>query len=328
MLKKLYRSPVALMLYGACIFSTADGQVVQLEPDGRSFDPLPKHASIAKTVTAAVANYHYKRVSIDDSLSTRIFDNYLTKLDKSHTILLASDVKEFEQYRFQMDDALLSGDLTSAFKIYSVYAERMHERIDYALNALEKAQNLSSSDVFEFNREKLPWFNSINEEDQYWNKRIRYELISVEAVNKDKQKTYEILGRRYEKIKKGLQNLKAENAFEIFMNAFTETVDPHTTYFSPKAAENFNTLMNKTLEGVGLTFIFQDELPVIQSVVKGGPADKSGQIAVNDRILAIAQGEKGEFEDVIGWPQDEVVQKMRGVKGSVVRIRILPAVAA
>lgn len=325
MLKKLYRSPLALMLYGVSIFSTANGQVVQLESNDSIFEPLPKHATIAKTIAAAVANYHYKSVSIGDSLSTRIFDNYLTKLDKSHSIFLVADIKEFEGYRFQMDNALLSGELTPVFKIYGVYAERLRERIDYALNALEKVQNLASSDVFEFDRENLPWFNSISEENQYWNKRIRYELISLQAISKDKQKAYEALGRRYEKIKKGLQNLKADNAFEAFMNAFTETVDPHTSYFSPKAAENFNTLMNKTLEGVGLTFSFQDELPVILSVIKGGPADKNGQFSVKDRILAIAQGDNGEFEEVIGWTEDEVIQKLRGVKGSVVRIRILPA---
>jgi carboxyl-terminal processing protease len=326
-LKKLYNSPVALMLYGVCIFSAANGQI-QLAPDGLHFDRLPQHAIIAKTIATTIANYHYKKVNIDDSLSTRIFDNYLSKLDKTHSILLTSDIKEFEPYRFKLDDALLSGDLTSAFKLYSVYAQRMNERVDYALNALETAQNLSTSDVFDFTREQLPWFKSISEENQYWNKRIRYELISLQAVNKDKQKAYEVLGRRYEKMKKGLQNLKAENAFEAFMNAFTETIDPHTTYFSPKAAADFNMLMNKSLEGIGITFSFQDELPVIQSVVKGGPADKSGQIAINDRILAIAQGETGEFEDVVGWTQDEVVQKMRGTKGSVLRLRILPAGAA
>jgi carboxyl-terminal processing protease len=326
--KTLYKSPVTLMLCGICLGTTVNGQVVQLQPTPFTFEPMPKHSTIAITVTTAIANYHYNKVKIDDSLSTRIFDNYLSKLDKAHTVLLAADVKEFEKYRFQMDDALVSGDLSGAFKLFSVYATRMNERVEYALTTLKTAQNLSSTDVYDFSREDLPWFNTLKEEDQYWNKRIRYELISLKAVNNDEKKAYQALTRRYEKLKKGLETLKSENAFEVFMNAFTETVDPHSTYFSPKASTEFNMQMNKSLEGIGITFSFQDELPVIISVVKGGPVDKSGKIAVNDRILAIAQGENGEFEDAVGLTQDEVVQRTRGAKGSIVRLRILPAGAA
>jgi len=324
-LNKVYKFSIALVLYGLWTLSTASGQAITLEPNGEDFEPLPQHAVIAKTIASMVANYHYKKTKIDDSLSTRIFNDYLEKLDKAHTLFLASDVKGFEKYRFQMDDALLSGNLSPAFEIYTVYAKRLNERVDYTLDALKTAQNLSSTDVLDFTREQMPWFGSASEEEAYWNKRLRYELILLCANKKTEKEARDILTKRYEKFKIKLENQRSESAFEQFMNAFVGTIDPHTAYLSPRGADDFNITMNKSLVGIGVELNVQDEYPTVMSVIKGGPSEKSGQIAVNDRILAVAEGEKGEFEEIIGWDLQESIQKIRGAAGSVVRLRILPA---
>lgn len=325
-LNKLYQFRFLLAISVACFSSAVYGQV-ELLPERLQFQPLSNYPAITKTIASTIANYHYQKVNINDSLSTRIFDQYLRKLDKSHALFLVADIQDFEQYRYLMDDALLSGDLSAAFAIFNVYARRLDQRIEGALTALTVLQSLQSEEVYELSREKLPWFKSTEEGDVYWNQRIRFELISLKADGKDDQKAYQILGKRYEKLKTGLEGLKSENVLEVFMNAFTESIDPHTTYFSPKNAEDFNLILNKSLEGIGITFSFQDDLPVILSVIKGGPADRSKKIRINDRILAIAQGAAGEFEEVVGWTQDEVLKKMRGLKGSVLRLKILPAAA-
>lgn len=324
-LNKLYKRQLLLALSGVCLSFSVNGQAVELIPERLNFQPLANYPEVTRTIASTIANSHYQKVKIDDALSARIFEQYLTKLDKAHALFLASDIQDFEQYRYQLDDALLSGDLTAAFKIFNVYVARLDHRVDAALAELSKVQSVHSKDFYEFSRENLPWFKSEEEGDVYWNQRIRYELIKLRADGTETQKAYELLGKRYEKLKSSLEALKSENVLELFLNAFTETIDPHTTYFSPRKAEDFNVMMNKSLEGIGITFSFADDLPVILSVIKGGPADKSKKIMPNDRILAIAQGENGEFEEVTGWTQDEVVAKMRGVKGSVLRVKILPA---
>ncbi|MCZ4245049.1 carboxy terminal-processing peptidase [Pedobacter punctiformis] len=313
------------MLYGLWTLSSANGQAITLMPNGEDFEPLPQHATIAKVIADMVANYHYKKTRIDDSLSTRIFDMYLDRLDKSHTLFLTSDIKGFETYRFQMDDALLSGNLSPAFEIYTVYAKRLNEQVDYTLSALKTTQNLFSTDVLDFTREQMPWFGSASEEEAYWNKRLRYELMLLCANKKNEKEARGILTKRYEKFKVKLENQKSENAFEQFMNAFVGTIDPHTAYLSPRGADDFNIMMNKSLVGIGIELNVQDEYPTIMNVIKGGPSEKSGQIAVNDRIQAVAEGEKGQFEEIIGWDLQESIQKIRGAAGSVVRLRILPA---
>ncbi|WP_316834242.1 carboxy terminal-processing peptidase [Pedobacter nutrimenti] len=320
---KLYKISFILMFHGMWMLSSANGQVTLLA-NGHDFEQLPQHALIAKTVASMVANYHYKKTKIDDSLSTRIFNDYLERLDKAHTLFLASDVKGFEKYRFQMDDALLSGDLSAAFEIYRIYTDRMNERVDYSLEVLKMPLNLSSSDVFDFTRTQLPWFSSVGQEQQYWNEWVRYELILLKANQKTEKAAQDILTKRYEKLKERLGKLKSENAFEEFMNAFVGTIDPHTLYLSPRNADEFSVMMNKSLVGVGLELTLQNEYPTITNVIKGGPSEKSDQIVVNDRILAIAEGENGEFEDVVGWDLNEVIQKVRGAVGSTVRLRILP----
>ncbi|WP_316748665.1 carboxy terminal-processing peptidase [Pedobacter gandavensis] len=324
-LNQLYKRRFLLAMTGVCFSFSVNGQTVELAPERLHFQPLSNYPAITKTIAETIANYHYQKVTIDDALSSRIFDQYLTKLDKSHALFLAADVGGFEKYRYRFDDALWSGDLTAAFEMFNVYAARLDHRIDAVLTELSKVQPLHSKDVYEFSREQLPWFKSSEAADVYWNQRIRYELIRLRADGREQQKAYELLGKRYEKLKTSLEGLKSENVLELFLNAFTETIDPHTTYFSPAKAQDFNVMMNKSLEGIGITFSFQDDLPVILSVIKGGPADKTGKIMANDRILAIAQGETGEFEEVTGWTQEEVVSKMRGLKGSLLRVKILPA---
>ena len=324
-LKNLYKFSVVLLFHGVGMFSCAHGQAIQLVPDGSDFEQLPQHPIIAQTIASMVANYHYKKTKIDDSLSTKIFDNYLERLDKSRTLFLASDVKELEKYRFKMDDALLSGDLSPAFEVFKIYAKRLNERGDYILNTLQTTQNLSSSDVFDFTREQLPWFNSVSQERAYWNEKVRYDLILLRANKKTEKEAQDILTRQYEKLAKRLGNLRSEDAFEQFMNAFTGAIDPHSMYLSPRNSSEFNIKMNKSLVGVGLELALLNEYPTIMTVIPGGAAEKSNQVAVNDRILAVAEGEKGEFEDVVGWDLDEVIQKVRGTAGSIIRLRLLPA---
>src|SRR2546428_3640472 len=181
-----------------------------------NLQPEPQHFLIAKIITGAISNYHYKKVKIDDSLSTKIFDKYLNNLDGSHNTLLSSDVKDFEKYRYQIDDELESGDLSAAYSIYNRYAERLSERIDFALATLKGKLKLDSNDVYVIDREKSPWLTTTKEINDYWNKRVRYEYISQKLQTKDEKKALDILVKRYESLKTQLDKLKSEDVFESF----------------------------------------------------------------------------------------------------------------
>jgi carboxyl-terminal processing protease len=323
-LKKFFKLAVVLMFQIAGLLSYANAQEARVAA-GFNFKQLPQHGMIAKTLASMAANNHYQKVKIDDALSAKTFDNYLERLDKSRILFLASDIKAFEKYRLQLDDALSSGELSPAFELFGVYVNRMNERTEYSLKTIQTINKLSSNEVFDFSREQLPWFNSLNEEKLYWNKKVRYELILLMASKKSGKEAKSILTSRYEKLKKKLEKLKSEDAFEQFMNAFTGTIDPHTSYLSPKSSDAFKVTMNKSLVGIGVFLGIKDEYPIINTVVKGGPAEKSNQIAINDRIVALANGDKAPFEDVVGWDITEVTEKIRGEKGSVIRLKILPA---
>ncbi|AFD07653.1 carboxy terminal-processing peptidase [Solitalea canadensis] len=318
---KLIITAVLAGVAGQCMALSTEG------PDKYIFKQEPQQANVAKMIANAIANYHYKKTRIDDSLSNRIYIKYLNKLDKSHVFLQENDIKAFEQYRYQFDDELQSGNLDGVFEIYSTFVNRLNERVAFALNELKKTQSLSTEETFLRSRENEKWFTSEGEADEYWNKRIRYELI-LSKINEhgDEQKALKIITARYQKLKRNIETFKSENAFESFMNAATESIDPHSNYFSPKNAVGYMAALCKSMDGIGVTIGIENDYPVIKQIVKGGPAANSGQIEVNDRIVAIAQGDEGSFEDVVGWSIEEVVAKTRGVRGSKVRLQMLSSV--
>ncbi|MCO4292757.1 carboxy terminal-processing peptidase [Solitalea sp. MAHUQ-68] len=325
MIRKLMLDAVALSFLVTSCSATPSHLTTDVGSGKFNLQPEPKHFTVAKVITGAIEEYHYKKVKLDDSLSSQIFSKYLKDLDGSRSTLLASDVKDFSQFKYSIDDQLEGGDLTAGYYIYNRYADRLSQRVDYALSLLKGKMNLDSTDSYELDREKEQWFATTTDLNNYWNKRVRYELISQKLISKDEQKAYDVIKKRYENLKATLEKLKSEDVFETYMNAFSSTVEPHTVYLSPKSSADFKIDMSRALEGIGATLRSEDGYTKIVQLSKGGPAEKSKQVQPNDRIIAVAQGKDGEFEDVVGWRIDDVVGKIRGSKGTIVRLQIIPA---
>ncbi|POY38935.1 tail-specific protease [Solitalea longa] len=325
MIKKLMLEAMAFSFIVSSCSATPSRLTTDVGSGKFNLQPEPKHFMVAKVITGAIEEYHYKKVKLNDSLSSQIFNRYLKDLDGSRSTLLASDVKDFEQYRYVIDNQLEAADLTAGYYIYNRYADRLSQRVDYALSLLNGKQNLDSTDTYELDREKEPWFASTADLNTYWSKRVRYELISQKLISKDEQKAYDIIKKRYQNLKSTLEKLKSEDVFETYMNAFSSTVEPHTVYLSPKNSADFKIDMSRALEGIGATLRSEDGYTKIVQLTKAGPAEKSKQVQPNDRIIAVAQGKDGEFEDVVGWRIDDVVGKIRGPKGTVVRLQIIPS---
>ncbi|MBA6341610.1 carboxy terminal-processing peptidase [Colwellia sp. MB02u-10] len=288
--------------------------------------PESQHAASTKRITAQFTRAHYKKIKIDDLLSEQIFDRYIKQLDYARNVFLAADVKGFEQYRDEFDTVIARGKLDIAYEIYNVNLQRRLERYQYALSLLasEKAFDFDLDESYDFDREDAQWPNSVDELDELWRKKVKYDALNLTLAGKEWEKIQEVLGKRYRYAIKRLKQSESEDVFQVVMNSFARVVEPHTSYLSPRNAERFQMEMNLSLEGIGAVLRAEEDYTVIQSVVSGGPADKSNELNPKDRIVGVAQNDK-EFVDVIGWRLDDVVELIKGPKGTKVRLQVLGA---
>ncbi|MBT4161894.1 MAG: PDZ domain-containing protein, partial [Gammaproteobacteria bacterium] len=290
--------------------------------------PMAVHSTTTQNIVDALASRHYVPTVLDDDLSSRIYDTYLDDLDPSKSYFLKSDIEGFEQYRFAMDNALRSGNLNPAFKIFNRYHTRVIDRFERIVTMLEEGIDrfdFSKPEDLLVNREDSPWAETEAELNELWRKRIKDAVLNLKLTDKENTKIQELLLKRFSNRLSRARQTNSEDVYQLYMNSFTKTYDPHTQYFSPRTSENFNINMSLSLEGIGAVLQLEDEYTKVVSLVPAGPADKTGMLKPNDKIVAVGQGQEGELVDVIGWRLDEVVQLIRGKKDTVVRLDIISA---
>jgi carboxyl-terminal processing protease len=290
--------------------------------------PTEQENYVARRVADIVAREHYRRAPLDDHLSSLILDRYLDAIDGGRSYFYASDIAEFEKYRYELDDAIKSGDVEPAFVIFRRYQQRSRERMTYAIDLLSRKPDFDVDESFNFDREKEPWPANAAEMNELWRKRVKNDALSLVIAGKQWSEAADILRKRYEHVEKRMDQSKPEDVFEAFMNAFVLSLDPHSNYFSARNSEEYNIQMSLSYEGIGASLQLTDDYVTVIDVIPGGPAATSGKLAANDRITAVGEGKTGELNDVIGWRLDDVVQKIRGPGGTMVRLQLLPAGAA
>ncbi len=290
--------------------------------------PTDQENYVARRVSDIIAREHYRRAPLDDRLSSLILDRYLDSIDGGRSYFYASDIAEFEKYRYELDDAIKAGDVEPAFVIFRRYQLRSRERMNYAIELLAKKPDFDVDESFNFDREKEPWPANAAEMNELWRKRVKNDALSLVTAGKTWPEAADILRKRYEHVAKRMDQSKPEDVFEAFMNAFVLSLDPHSNYFSARNSEEYNIQMSLSYEGIGASLALTDDYVTVIDVIAGGPAAVSKQLAANDRITAVGEGKTGELVDVIGWRLDDVVQKIRGPGGTVVRLQLLPAGAA
>ena len=284
--------------------------------------PESQHAASSKRITAQFTRAHYKTVQMNDDLSEEIFDRYIKQLDYGRNVFLASDINNFQKYRFDFDRVIARGKLSIAYEIYNLNLQRRLERYEYAISLLEKPFDFTKNESYHFDREETPWAESPEELDELWRLKVKYDALNLTLAGKEWPKVQEVLSKRYRYAIKRLKQSESEDVFQIVMNSFARVVEPHTSYLSPRNAERFQMDMNLSLEGIGAVLRAEEDYTVIQSIVTGGPADKSKQLKPKDRIVGVSQADE-KFEDVIGWRLDDVVDLIKGPKGSKVRLQVL-----
>jgi carboxyl-terminal processing protease len=309
----------AIFLLGACTALAAvdSHEALKLEPDMEQ-----RYAS--SIATRFLTNYHYKRTRLDDDLSSEIFDSYLELLDPNRIYFLAGDIEMFERYRHGMDDALRHSDLLSAYEIFNVYAERVQQRVDYARVRVKQPFDFTVDEYYQFDREGEPWATDVAELDELWRKRVKNDYLRLLLTDKEPESIVKTLTERYDNQERRISELNNEDVFQFFMNAFAQSIEPHTAYLSPRSSENFEISMKLSLEGIGALLGRENEYTLISSIVPGGPAEQDGRLKAGDRITAVGQGNDGKLVDVIGWRVEDVVDLIRGPKDTVVRLEVLP----
>lgn len=315
------------MLWAACLLGLPFlAQQARIAPDQRS-GATAVERQITQQVVQLSSRLHYGTVALDDDLSARLLDRFLESLDPSRAFLLASDVAEFQDLRTELDDDLRKGVVAPAHRIFERFQERRLARLADQVTAVERdlpGLRFDSDETLELDRSKTPWAASMAELDALWRGLLANDALELRLGGRSETETGEILTRRYRSQLERAQRTHDEDAFELFLNAYTSLLDPHSEYFAPRQAEDFDISMSLSLQGIGALIGSDGIFPRVDRIIPGGPADRGGELRATDRIAGVAQGEKGEMVDVRGWRTDEVVQLIRGKKGTVVRLEIVP----
>lgn len=295
-------------------------------PESGELRPEAKQKFVEQLITSLLSRYHYAEKDLNDDMSSRILERYLKMLDGSHSYFLASDVEGFrEKYRHALDDALRNGNLEPAFDIYNVYRRRLEERIDFVLRQLETKPDFTLDEEFVFDRRELAWPANREEYDEIWRKRVKNDAIGLLLADKTWEEARDLLRDRYRGYLSRSRQVDSGDVFELFINAYAHTLDPHTLYLSPHDSEEFEIRMSLSYEGIGAALQTENEYVKIVRILPGGSAAESGALKPNDRITAVAQGPDGDWVEVIGWRLEDVVDLIRGPADTTVRLQILPA---
>ena len=286
--------------------------------------PVARHEKIGQLVTEFIQKSHYRHASVDDDLSSQVLDGYIEALDSNRMYLLESDVAAFEQYRYQLDDMVRSEPLNPVFDMFQVYRTRVRERLEFALVQLETEPDFSIDESYVFDREELPWAKTTEELDEIWRKRVKNDALSLALAEKEWPEIQEILDKRYTRFLKRMDQVNSDDVFETFMNAFAHTLDPHSSYLSPRNSEEYRIQMSLSYFGIGASLQVEDDYVMVVNIIPGGPASIDGELQPKEKITAVGQGDDGEMVDVIGWRLDDVVQLIRGPADTVVRLQIMP----
>ncbi len=323
---KLKKAPLLLLslalMSPLALLARADGDAVAVAPTA-------DQSSTSKLVYGLLSDsrYAYRPRPLDDALSQDIFKRYLEALDGGKQFFTTADLQRFAPYKTQLDDAIRGGDLAPAYEIFAVYRQRVGQRVAYARSLLKQDFDFNGEERWEYDRKDAPWAADGKALDELWRKSVMNDWLRLKLAGKKPEDIRKTLDKRYANLQRSIDELKTEDVFQTFLNAYTGAIDPHTDYFTPRTAENFNQSMSLSLEGIGAVLQRQDDLVAVREIVPGGPADLSGKLKVGDRIVAVGQGKSGPMTDVIGWRIDDVVAQIRGKKDTQVRIEYIPVEA-
>ena len=313
-----------LVLAGSSVQAPASPSLL---PPG-AIAPTDSQRYTARKVGRILEEAHYSRASIDDKMSDTIYQRYLEFLDGQRSYFLASDIKEFDAYRYRFGDMIRTGNIDPAYLIFARFQQRNRDRIEHAISLLQTEPDWTIDESYEFDRQHAAWPADEAAMDELWRKRVKNDALSLLLTGKSWTDAADILRKRYQRVMKRIDQVTPEDVFENLMNAYARAFDPHSSYFSPRSSEEYHIQMSLNYDGIGASLQLVDDYVTIMNVLEGSPVATAGTLKINDRITGVGQGHEGPITDVIGWRLDDVVQLIRGKAGTSVRLQVLPSGAA
>jgi carboxyl-terminal processing protease len=312
---------------------------------------VAQQSQVAKLVHDMIEQNHISQKKIDDEISGKLVDEFIKTLDPQKLYFLHSDIDRFNEFRTSLDDLIKAGNVEFGTIVFDVYLKRLNERIELAHKLIDTKQDFSTKEYLEIDAKEIPWAKSVEDLNERWRKRIKYEYLLMKletpgeiAAREKKTKkganepklegdgegpkvttdedARKRLHKRYKAIHDALSKTEPEEVVEMYLTALCETFDPHSGYMSPRAQEDFQIQMRLKLEGIGAALRSEDGYTIVASIVPGGAAAADGRLKVNDKIIAVAGG-SAEFVDVVEMKLTKVVELIRGNKGTKVRLKVL-----
>ena len=292
-----------------------------------ALSPTSTQGDTLKELIDVIEERHYASRRYDDALSAQHFVAYLDALDPQRMFFDAADITEFSSWKLELDNVGRRGNLDPAFNIFNRYHEKLKRRLESTLATLPQTLGGFDYELEEYlviDHSTMPWAPDREELDERWRKRLKNQALSLLLADKPAEEIPATLERRYQNQLNRLDQYNAQDVFQIYANTLAEQYDPHTNYFSPRRAENFDINMSLSFEGIGAMLQIDDEYAKVSRLIPAGPADKQGELRPSDLIIGVGQGESGPIEDVVGWRLDEVVDLIRGPRDTVVRLEVIP----
>lgn len=284
----------------------------------------PRHSFELQVINNMLKRYHYKKYKLNDAFSSKILDQYIKQLDPGKFYFTQQDIDKFNKHRDKFDDYIEAGNTEVAVNMFKVYQQRVKERASFASKLIKKKIDLTGNETYNLDREDVKWSADIKALDDLWQKRVKNDYINQILADKTPEEAIKKLEKRYENIAKRTSQIKPNELFQTFTNSYAGAIEPHTSYFSPRSSKEFDINMSLSLSGIGAVLRSDEEHTKIISVVPGGPADLTGKISAGDRIIGVGQETKDAIVDIVGWRLSDVVNIIRGKKGSTVVLSILP----
>jgi carboxyl-terminal processing protease len=332
-MKRNYKILIAVLCLSASLFAFTIKTKKDVDPD--------RDKILLELLTFVIEKGHYNPAVIDDTFSKGVYKDYITALDPSKRFFLQSDINEFSKFETEIDDQLINKDLTFFNLTYDRLMLRMEESKKIFKDVLSKPFDYKIDEEFNVDYEKAPYSKNSTELKEKWRKQIKLSTLSSFA---DKQKLEEdkkkkdpkYVMKSYEDLEKetrvsslnslnesfGFMNeLKRDDWFTLYINSIMSRFDPHTSYFAPEEKERFDVSMSGKLEGIGARLQKKNDYTEISELISGGPAWRGKQLEAGDLVMKVAQG-NGVPVDVVGMRLDDVVKKIKGPKGSEVRLTV------
>ncbi|MCK5097612.1 MAG: PDZ domain-containing protein, partial [Desulfobacteraceae bacterium] len=308
------------------IFLTASAQAYQNKTSYQKVKFSKEDSDICIKVIKTIQSDHYLRAKLNDSISAKIFSNYFKSLDPVKHLFLKKEMGNFKKFELRLDNTLKKGDLLFAYLVFNLYLERTHQRTSFLLNlskSWEKEFDFTKNDRIFINKEKQSWSTDINALAELWKKELKNIIIELKLEGSTNTEISTTLKDTYENRLNYISQIDSQDTFQIFMDAVTESFDPHTKYFAPKKYEDFDIVMSQSLEGIGAILQKENQYTKILRLITAGPADKTKQLMPGDKIIGVGEGSTGNFKNIIGLRLDNVVKLIRGPKDTIVRLKII-----